>query len=67
MAPVATAGKEALPMDPAQISKALQVMAAEHPAAHPYTLALLLEARTGTRISGARARELLDVPARSKG
>ena len=34
-------------MDPAQISKALQVMAAEHPAAHPYTLALLLEARTG--------------------
>ena len=54
-------------MDPAQISKALQLLASKHPAAHPYTLALLLESRTGVRISGARARELLDVPARSKG
>ena len=54
-------------MDPAQISKALQTMAAEHPAAHPYTLALLLEARTGVRISGARARELLAAPTSSRG
>lgn len=46
-------------MDPAQISNTLQAMAAEHPAAHPYTLALLLECRTGVRISGARAKELL--------
>jgi hypothetical protein len=50
-----------------QVREALQLLAAEHPAAHPYTLTLLLEARTGTRISGALARELLDVPARSKG
>lgn len=50
-----------------QLREALRILAAEHPAAHPYTLALLLETRTGVRISGARARELLDVPARSKG
>jgi hypothetical protein len=54
-------------MDPAQISKALQAMAAEHPSAHPYTLALLLECRTGVRISGAQAKELLDVPTRANG
>ncbi len=42
-----------------QLREALQILAAEHPAAHPYTLALLLEARTGSRISGALARELL--------
>ena len=42
-----------------QLREALQILAAEHPAAHPYTLALLLEARTGTKISGALARELL--------
>lgn len=46
-------------MDAAQITTALQAMAAEHPAAHPYTLALLLESRHGVRISGARARALL--------
>ena len=52
-------------MEPAQISKALQAMAAEHPYAHPYTLALLLETRTGVRISGAQAKKLLDVPTRT--
>ncbi|MCS5692592.1 hypothetical protein NZK33_11420 [Cyanobium sp. FGCU-6] len=40
-------------------------MAAEQPAAHPHTLALLLEGRMGLSISGARARELLDVHTRS--
>jgi len=43
-------------MDNAKISKTLQEMAAEQPAAHPYTLALLLETRTGVRISGAQHR-----------
>jgi hypothetical protein len=46
-------------MDPAQITSTLQAMAAEHPAAHPYTLALLLESRCGVRIRGAHAKELL--------
>lgn len=46
-------------MDPAQITSTLQAMRVEHPDAHPYTLALLLQYRTGVRISGARAKELL--------
>ena len=50
-----------------QLREALQVLAAEHPAAHPYTLALLLEARTGTRISGALAKELLCTSTESTG
>ena len=50
-----------------QLREALKLLAAEHPAAHPYTLALLLEARTGTRISGALARELLCTGTNSTG
>lgn len=53
-------------MEPAQISKTLQAMAAEHPNAHPYTLALLLESRHGVRISGARAKALLAAPSSSR-
>jgi len=53
-------------MEPAQISKVLQTMAAEHPYAHPYTLALLLETRTGVRISGAQAKQLLAAPSSSR-
>jgi len=53
-------------MDPAQITSTLQAMTAEHPAAHPYTLALLLESRCGVRISGAHAKELLAAPSKSR-
>jgi hypothetical protein len=31
----------------------------QHPTAHPYTLALLLEVQTGIRISGATAAKAL--------
>jgi hypothetical protein len=53
-------------MDPAQITSTLQAMAAEHPAAHPYTLALLLESRCGVQISGEHAKELLAAPSKSR-
>jgi len=42
------------------IKERLQELARENPSAHPYTLSLLLSARTGIQISGAHAVKLLE-------
>ena len=47
-------------MSQAELRRQLLAIAEEHPDAHPYTLALLLQHRSGRIISGRWARELLD-------
>lgn len=47
-------------MSEAELRCQLLALAEEHPDAHPYTLALLLQHRSGRIISGRWARELLD-------
>lgn len=44
---------------PDALGEALQQLAAEHPGAHPFTLALLLQARTGRTLSGAQVAQVL--------
>lgn len=41
------------------LAGALQLLSRRHPAAHPFTLSLELQAQTGQIISGAEAARLL--------
>ena len=46
-------------VDPPTWLQTLQALRKQHPAAHPYTLALLLEVETGVRITGQAAARWL--------
>lgn len=54
-------------MSPRPDLQALQATAAEHTAAHPHTLAVLLEYRMGLQISGARAKSCSRRPPNAAG
>jgi len=49
-------------MNRPELRRQLQVLARHHPSAHPYTLALQFQARTGRILSGQQVKQLLAEP-----
>ena len=45
-----------------ELRRQLQALARRHPGAHPYTLALQFQARTGRILSGQQVKQLLAEP-----
>jgi hypothetical protein len=45
-----------------ELRRQLQALARRHPAAHPYTLALHFQARTGRILTGQQVKQLLAEP-----
>lgn len=54
-------------MNRPELRRQLQALARRHPGAHPYTLALQFQIRTGRILSGQQVRQLLAEPDACRG